>query len=134
MLGSGSAGLATAQSDPKKLIRWTSNVLNMVRDIFVIKQDDAYVAWLRPDHSNPPELVYFASEGLKDEHKHHTFTAGEGLAGNAWSQGQSVGHSPGRPHPWWVLRKGCENMAYLCPCRRFQGIGRATGCGVGPGI
>ena len=96
----------------------------MVRDVFRRKRDDAYVTWLRPDTSKPPELVSYAAEGAADLAGHHTFAAGEGLAGNAWSQGKAVGHSPGRPHEWWTVRKGCENNAYLCaPVGPFEGTG-----------
>jgi predicted nucleotide-binding protein len=135
MLNAGTAGLSMVPSDPAKVERWADNVLYMVRDVFRRKQDDVYVTWLRPDSSKPPELVSYAAEGAANLDSHHTFAAGEGLAGNAWSQGKAVGHSPGQPHEWWTVRKGCENNAYLCaPVGPFEGTGGLLGVGSDKGF
>ncbi len=135
MLGGGTAGLSMVPSDPAKVKRWADNVLYMVRDVFLKKRDDVYVTWLRPDTSKPPELVSYAAEGAANLDRHHTFTAGEGLAGNAWSQGKAAGHSPNHPHEWWVMRRGCENNAFLCaPVGPFDETGGVLGVGSDKGF
>ncbi len=135
MLNAGTAGLSIVPSDPAKVKRWAENVLYMVRDLFRRKQDDVYATWLRPDTSRPPELVSYAVEGAANLDSHHTFAAGEGLVGNAWSHGKAAGHSPGRSHEWWAVRKGCENNAYLCaPVGPFDGTGGVLGVGSDKGF
>ncbi len=135
MLGGGTAGLSMVPGDPAKVKRWADNVLYLTRDVFSRKREDVYVTWLRPDTSKPPELVSYSTEGASDLSSHHTFAAGEGLAGNAWAQSKAVGHSPGHPHEWWVVRKGCENNAFLCaPVGPFDTTGGMLGVGSDKGF
>jgi len=135
MLGAGTAGLSMVPSDPAKVRRWAENLLYMARKLFERKWDGAYATWLRPDASRPPELVSYLTEGVADLAGHHTFAAGEGLAGNAWSEGKAAGHSPDHPHEWWTLRKGCENNVYLCaPVGPFSGTGGLLAVGADKGL
>lgn len=135
MLGSGTAGPNMVPSDAAKVKRWAENVVYMAWDVFRQRQDDVYATWLRPDTSKPPELVGYSTEGTVDIKHHHAFAAGEGLAGKSWSLGKAAGHSPGRPHEWWAVRKGCENNSFICaPVGPFEGTGGVLGVGSDKGF
>lgn len=119
-------GLATRVTKKKHADRWAQNIVGMLQDVFLPRQTDVYAAWLRPTRSKPKTLQVFLSNGLAKPASHHEFQLGEGLAGKVWESGSEAGVSRLRQHPWWVFRKGCENMSYVCaavgPSRSSGGI------------
>ncbi len=113
-LVTGAAGLSVRVADATHLSTWTSNLLRMLLELFEDRNaSDIYAAWLRPAE-DPRELGVADSRNLPEEYKHHPFRLGEGLAGRVWETGQPASTSELRHHPWWEVREGCENQAYLC--------------------
>jgi hypothetical protein len=113
-LVTGAAGLTVRVSDQEHLTTWTRNLLRMLLELFEDRgASDVYAAWLRPGE-DPRELAVAESRNLPEEYKHHPFRLGEGLAGRVWETGQAAATSRLRHHPWWEVREGCENQAYLC--------------------
>jgi len=113
-LVTGASGLAVRVHDPEHLGTWTKNLLEMLLVLFEDRDvQDIYAGWLRPEN-DPDELRLAASRNLPPGYEHHPFRRGEGLVGRVWDTGQAAATSELRRHPWWELRHGCENQAYLC--------------------
>lgn len=119
----GFAGVVPTCKDAKALGKWVRNIIGMLWDTFAHRQDDVYVAWLRPERK-AKELTVFVQRNLKAPKSHYSFNLGEGLAGMVWKEGVTAATSQLRQHKWWVFREGCENMAYICSC-----VGPAGGKG-----
>mgnify|MGYP001005791318 CR=1 FL=1 len=109
----GFCGISPRCHDPKAIGKWSANVIGMLWDIFSKRQDDVYVAWLRPINTKP-EIRVFLQKNLKTPKSHYSFSLGEGLAGMVWREGGTAATSHLRQHKWWVFREGCENMSYIC--------------------
>ena len=87
-----------------------------------------------PDTSKPPELVGYSVEGAANVDSHHTFAAGEGLAGNAWSQGKPAGRSPTIPTNGGWSGRAARTMRSLRPVGPFDGTGGVLGVGSDKGF
>ncbi len=134
-LATGAAGLSVRIFDTPRLNTWTANLLRMLLELFEDRgAPDLYAAWLRPV-DDPLELRVTDSRNLPDYSRHHPFRRGEGLAGRVWETGQAAATSSARRHPWWEVRDGCENQAYLCvPVGKPAGRGGVLSVGSDTGF
>ena len=92
---------------------WVQAVMAAVLEPFLVRSDDAYSEWLRPD-SGEEVLKVVASTNLETGHDDHRWKRGEGLVGKAWDTGRPVAIDKLREHPWFKTRPGCENETYIC--------------------
>ena len=122
-VSSGLVGIRVSIDDERGAGQWADNILEMLQDLFAERASDVYATWLRPA-GDPPKLTVFRSSHLPGDYPHYEFAVDEGLAGKVWGSGTAAAQSVLRDHPWWVPRKGCENVTYIC-----VPVGRPTGAG-----
>lgn len=91
---------------------WATKVLRALHDTFLVRSEDAYVAWLRPD-GNTLKIVQ-ALNLLEEDWPKHAWKQNEGMAGKVWATAQPLAVDKRHPHPWFIPREGCENETYLC--------------------
>lgn len=102
----------------------------MLQDIYNKRQVDVYTAWLRPTDTTLKRLRLFLASNLRADYRHYEYGFGEGLAGKVWSMHTAVATSRENQHPWWVFRKGCENISYICaPVGNADGTGGVVAIG-----
>lgn len=110
----GRAGLALSIENEDELGVWRHNVLGMLHQLFVSRQPDISVTWLRPFGGASPRLRLFDHINLSKEAHHYEFRFDEGFAGKCWSHGRAQYTSSAHQHEWWTYRQGCENTTYAC--------------------
>jgi predicted acylesterase/phospholipase RssA len=124
-LSSGISGVDVLVHDKESVLEWYDNLLGMLHDLYSKRQKDVYAAWLRPaDDTRPRRLKLFRSCNLKPDYKHYEYRLGEGFAGKVWETHTAAATSIAKHHPWWVFRKDCENISYIC-----APVGGADGSG-----
>jgi len=131
------SGLSVTVSNKDELDTWSGQLIYNLRKLFMDRQSDVEVTWLRP--SAPPSsndnvkrklsLTKRDSAKSKTEH-HYEFFEGEGFAGRVWKEHKAAWSSGSTQHEWWQLRQGCENATYLCaPVGDFEGTGGVLAVG-----
>jgi len=118
------SGLQVAVVDEKRHKEWLLNLLGMLRDVYHSRQNDVYVAWLKPSKESPDTLKVYMHYGMPVAYSHYKFQLNEGLAGKVWATGTPAATSELKKHPWWVFRDGCSNVSYIC-----VSVGQKAGIG-----
>ncbi len=114
------AGVKLSPPPPDKFAWWAENVLSAADDscrrLLPSIPPDAYVAWMLPTRKGEykGKLGVTYAHNLPANYSHFSFAKGEGVAGTAWDNGESIIHTRDMPSPAWKMRKGCENTTYLC--------------------
>jgi putative methionine-R-sulfoxide reductase with GAF domain len=118
------SGLQVTVVDEKSHKEWLSNLFGMLRDVYHRRQNDVYVAWLKPSKESPDTLKVYMQYGMPVAYSHYEFQLNEGLAGKVWATGTPAATSELKKHPWWVFRDGCSNVSYIC-----VSVGKKAGLG-----
>jgi hypothetical protein len=131
----GIAGVQRTSKDQTLIDRWVENVLGMTHDLFEERQDDVYLAWLRPHQNSPRRLTVHWHRKLPSDYNHYEYAFDEGLVGKVWSRNEPAAVSELRMHEWWVYREGCDNVTYLAaPVGKPDGTGGVLAIGSDAGF